>query len=72
MTCRATGQTKSLKDWEIFIQDCIEESLTEEMEKVAPCWWQHTEIDIFTALMGCQVNQDLVDLIEEIKQSLHE
>ena len=69
---RAKGQTKSLKEWEILIQDCIEDSLTEDMKKVAPCWWQHTEIDIFMALMSCQVNEDLCDLIEEIGQSLHE
>jgi len=70
---RAWGQEKSLKEWEIFIEDCIEDSLTEEMKKVAPCWWQHTNIQqLYIRLMGCQVPQDLVDLIEEIKNSLHE
>ena len=70
---RAKGQTKSLKEWEILIEDTIEDCLTEEMKKVAPCWWQHTTIqDLFIRLMGCQVNEDLCDLIEEIAQSLHE
>ena len=69
---RASNKARNIKEWEILIQDCIEDSLTEDMKKVAPCWWQHTNIDIFIALMGCQVNQDLVDLVEEIKQSLHE
>lgn len=69
---RANDKARNIKEWEIFLQDCIEMALTEDMKKVAPCWWEHTNIDIFMALMGCQVNQDLVDLVEEIEQSLHE
>lgn len=70
---RAKGQARTIKEWEILIEDTIEDSLTEEMRKVAPCWWQHTTIqDLFIRLMGCQVNEDLCDLIEEIAQSLHE
>ena len=70
---RAQGKARSIKEWEILIEDTIEDCLTEEMKKKAPCWWQHTTIqDLFIRLMGCQVSQDLSDLIEEIAQSLHE
>ena len=69
---RAGAKARNIKEWEIFLQDCIEDSLTEEMAKKTPCWWEHTDIDIFMRLMGCQVSQDLTDLIEEIANSLHE
>lgn len=69
---RARGQRKSLKEWEIFLQDIIETALTEDMRKVAPCWWQHTEIDIFSRLLGCQTNEDFSALVSEIELSLHE
>lgn len=69
---RAGAKSRNIKEWEIFLQDCIEDSLTDEMKKKAPCWWQHTDKDIFILLMGCKDSQDLAKLIEDIANSLHE
>lgn len=61
----------SLKEWEIILQDIIENSLTGEQRKVSPCWWQHTKKDIFTDLWGLsQSGGDFTQYVNDLLTSL--